>query len=78
MGKKLSTYYALDGVDGSKCEVHFDFKEEYAYIKYFDKNENVFFTEEFRNKSLHYVNDAAENWSTGLKKIEGNTQRALL
>ena len=36
MGKKLSTYYSDNGND--YCEIHFDYKEEHAYIKYFDEN----------------------------------------
>lgn len=68
MGNKLSTYYSDFGK--GYCEVHFDFKEEYAYIKYFDNNEKHFFTEDFKNKSMRYVEDAAENWALGIKKLE--------
>ena len=48
MGRKLSTYYSDHGK--GYCEIHFDFKEEYGYIKYFDNNEKLFFTEDYRNK----------------------------
>ena len=68
MGKKLSTYYSE--TDKSYCEVHFNYKEEVAYIKYFDDNGKKFFTEEFPNRSLRYVEDAAENWVMGIKKLE--------
>lgn len=67
MGKKLSTYYTPD--DKGYCEVHYDFKEELAYIKYYDQNGKMFFTEEFPDKSIHFVNDAAENWCSGIKKL---------
>jgi len=68
MGKKLSTYWADDG--RGRCEVHVDFKEEMIYIKYFDDKNHLFYTEEFPNKSLRYVEDAAENWALGIKKLE--------
>lgn len=68
MGKKLSTYYS--DTDKSYCEIHINYKEEVAYIKYFDDNGKRFFTEEFPNKSLRYVEDAAENWTMGIKKLE--------
>ena len=36
MGRKLNTYYSED--NKGKAEVHFDYKNERAYIKYFDIN----------------------------------------
>jgi len=68
MGKHISTYYS--DFDEGYCEIHFDFKEEYAYIKYFDNNGKRFFTEDFKGKSMRYVEDAAENWALGIKKLE--------
>lgn len=65
---KISTYHANNGK--GRAEVHFDFKSELAYIQYFDDNGRLFFTEEFPNNSLHYVEDAAENWALGIKKLE--------
>ena len=67
MGKKISTYFADDG--RGRAEVHFDFKEELAYIKYFDDKDHMFFTEDFPDKSIQYVEDAAENWALGIKKL---------
>jgi len=67
MGKHLSTYYTDD--DTGYCEIHFDFKDEIAYIKYFDENNKMFFKEEFPNKSLRYVEDAAENWVMKIKDL---------
>jgi len=67
MGKKLTTYYTPD--NKGHCEVYYDFKEELAYIKYYDQNGKMFFTEDFPNKSIHFVNDAAENWCSGIKKL---------
>jgi len=37
-----------------------------------------FFEEEFPNKAIGYVEDAAENWALGIKKLEGSIQGALL
>lgn len=68
MGKKLSTWHSQ--LNDDYCEIHFDYKEEYAYIKYFNPNGKVVFTEDFKGKSIHYVNDAAENWTTGIKKLD--------
>ena len=74
--RKISTYYSDHGE--GYAEVWMDFKEEVAFIKYFDDNDTKFFEEDFPNKSIRYVEDAAENWALGIKKLEGNTQRALL
>ena len=67
MGKKLSTFYS--DKDKGKAEIHVDYKNEYFYIKYFDNNDKQFFTEDFIGKSLRYVEDAAENWTLGIKKL---------
>jgi hypothetical protein len=68
MDRKLSTYYADDGT--GYAEVHFNFKEEVAHIEYYDNNGKRFFNEEFPGKAINYVEDAAENWALGIKKIE--------
>jgi len=77
MGKKLSTYWS----DNSKdyCEIHFDYKEEYAYIKYFTADGIRYFEESYRGKTLRYAEDAAENWSLGYKDLssEHHTQYTL-
>jgi hypothetical protein len=68
MGKKLSTYKSDE--NKGYAEVHVDMKQESFYIKYFDNNGKRFFTEDFEGKSLRYVEDAAENWSLGIKKLD--------
>lgn len=69
MGKKLSTYYAEPiGWGRGHCEIHMDFKEETLYIKYFDDVGKMYFTEDFSEKSLRYVENAAEDWALGVKK----------
>lgn len=68
MGKLIKKYNSE--IHGGWCEIHVDLKEEYFYIKYFnEEGQKIYITEEFPNKSLHYVKDAAENWCTGLKKL---------
>lgn len=74
--RKISTYYSDHGE--GYAEVWMDFKEELAFIKYYDDNDNKFFEEDFPGKAIRYVEDAAENWALGYKKLEGNIQRALL
>jgi hypothetical protein len=68
MGKRLSTHESELGK--GYAEVHFDFKEELAYIKYFDNHSKQFFIEEFPGKTVRYAEDAAENWALGIKKLE--------
>jgi hypothetical protein len=70
MGKKISTYYHDSGKGW--CEIHLDSKDESLYIKYFNESGIRFFTEEFPNKSMRYVQDTAENWALGIKKLETN------
>lgn len=67
MGKKLATYHTKD--NWGYCEVHFDYKEEYGYIKYFDDTGKMFFLEEFPNHSIDYIHEAAENWALGIKQL---------
>jgi hypothetical protein len=69
MGKKLSTYWSETGE--GYAEIHVDMKNESFYIKYFDSNNKRFFTEDFPDKSLRYVEDAAENWALGVKYFTG-------
>ena len=68
MSKKISTYYSDH--DKGYCEIHVNYKEELFYIEYFDNNGKMFFTEDFPNKTHRYVEDAAENWALGIKKLE--------
>jgi hypothetical protein len=68
MGRKVLTYLTND--NRGHCEIHVDAKNEVFYIKYFDSNGKQFYTEDFPNKSLRYVEDAAENWVLGIKKLE--------
>jgi len=67
--RTISTYYA-DPPGRGHCKVCMDFKEEMAYIEYFDDNGKQFFSEDFPGKSMRYVEDAAENWALGIKKLD--------
>ena len=69
MGRKISTYHH----DNEKeyCEVHIDLKEELLYIKYYrNETAKLYHEEQYPNKTLRYVEDAAENWSLGIKKLD--------
>lgn len=68
MGKKLSTHYPVKGKGW--CEIHLDSKNESLYIKYFDEGGRKFFVEDYPDKTMAYVEDAAENWALGIKKLE--------
>jgi hypothetical protein len=77
MGKHLSTFYKDD--ESEYCEIHVDLKEEFFYIKYYKKDAAKWFhTEEFIGKALRYVEDAAENWALGIKKIDPHYEGTLL
>jgi hypothetical protein len=68
MDRKLAVYKSNEGL--GKVEIWFDHGEETGRLEYYDSNGTRFFTEEFPNKSVHYLHDAAENWASGIKKIE--------
>jgi hypothetical protein len=77
MGKHLSTFYKDD--KSEYCEIHIDFKEELLYIKYYKKDAHKWFhMEEFPGKAHRYVEDVAENWALGLKKIDPQYAGPLL
>ena len=42
-----------------------------AYFIEYVKASSVFKTETFPGKSVHYVEDAAENWALGIKTLNG-------
>jgi len=68
MSTYISTFFKED-TDGPRAEVYL---EETGYtIRYYDMSGSLFRTEEFTGKSLHYVEDAAENWALGIKNLNG-------
>jgi|TARA_R110000744_G_scaffold52078_5_gene111786 hypothetical protein len=64
MGKLLSTFVSTEGsiLNGQYCEIHANIKEEYFYIKWFTPDKNEFYRLEFLGKSLHDVEEHANNW----------------
>ena len=67
MSTLISTYFAENS--GARAEVK---KNSDSYeIEYFDQGGNLYHTENFAGKSLRYVEDAAENWATGIKVLNG-------
>lgn len=66
MGKKMQTF-THDSGSGAYCEIHANLKEEYFYIKYFNAEGKLIVSEDFINKSISYVESAAENWCMGIK-----------
>ena len=66
MQNVISKYYADDG-KGYAVIVHV---RDGLVIEYYDENNKFFFNEEFFDKSLRYVEDAAENWALGIKKLD--------
>lgn len=67
MNKKITTYETDNG--RGKAEVYYDFGTDKASIKYYDDHNHAFFTEEFENTSLMYVQDFAEAWANGTRQI---------
>lgn len=53
-----------------KAVIKYNSKEECFLIDYYDDVGHRFYSEEFPDKSLHYVEDAAENWTLGIKKLD--------
>ena len=69
MLKEISTYWKDPDLK-EKAIVKFDTEGAEFYIDYYDQVGNVFYTEHFEGKSAHYVEDAAENWALGIKKLD--------
>jgi len=65
MSRVLSTY---ETVDRGKAVI--SISKEVLNIDYYDDHGRHFFNEEYPNKSMRYVTDAAENWVSGIKKLE--------
>jgi len=65
----LSTYYS-DQVIGQKAVIFKDLEDKTYYIRYYDETNEVFFLEHYTENSIQYVEDAAENWALGVKKLD--------
>lgn len=71
MRKEISTFFS-DTQNGYRADIVTHIKEDsYLYcIEYFNDKNELFYVEEFPNNSLQYVEDAAENWCMGIKKLQ--------
>ena len=67
MGRRLSTYES--DIGKGYCEVHMNFKDEFAYIKYFDNTGKQFYVEEFPKLSVKEVSSTARRWAEGYYKL---------
>lgn len=67
MGRKLSTHESDAGK--GYCEVHMNFKEEYAYIKYYDNTGKQFYVEEHPGQTVKEVTSTARRWAEGYYKL---------
>lgn len=63
----ISTFYEGDGRAG-RAEIYKSPHKGY-YIEYYRADGNLITTEYFPNHSIHYVEDAAENWTLGIKLL---------
>lgn len=66
----ISTYFK-ENTQAARAEVMRNEAGQYYYIDYYDAGGNKFYTETFPEKSLHFVEDAAENWSNNMKVLNG-------
>lgn len=66
----ISTYFK-ENAQAARAEVLRNEAGQYYYIDYYDAGGNKFYTETFPGKSLHFVEDAAENWSNNMKVLNG-------
>lgn len=67
MSTKISSYFHESGKSSADI-----YKVDGTYeIRYTDSSGQVFHTESFAGKSIHYVESAAENWALGIKVLNG-------
>ena len=66
----ISTYFK-EHAQSARAEVLKNEAGNYHYIDYYDAGGNKFYTETFPGKSVHFVEDAAENWATNIKVLKG-------
>ena len=66
----ISTYFK-ENSNAARAEVSKNQPGEYYYIDFYDAGGNKFKTEAFPGKSIHYVEDAAENWALNIKALNG-------
>jgi len=69
MSKIISTYYK-ETADGPRAEVVQD-GITYSIEYYNGRDVAPFAREEFPHNSIHFVQDAAENWAMDIKTLNG-------
>jgi len=69
--KLISEYYKEDGAVAKIYRVITEMDGDHSFfsITYKDKDGIRLATEDFKFKSLQYVEDAAENWTLGIKEL---------
>jgi hypothetical protein len=65
----ISTFYEAADISNNRAEVHKG--PTGYYIEYYRPDGSIITTEHFPNYSIHYVEDAAENWALGIKNLNG-------
>lgn len=68
MSNSISTWWAEPGK--GYAVVSRVGSNEMLVVDYYDNQKRHFFCEEFPGKDVSYVEDAAENWALGIKKLE--------
>lgn len=66
----LLSQYVKESPEGQYRAEIYDSPDGY-HIEYYGPNGVRLKTEEFHGKSIHYVTDAAENWVSGIKTLNG-------
>lgn len=66
----ISTFFK-ENAQSARAEVMRNDAGDYYYIDYYDSAGNKFYTETFPGKSIHFVEDAAENWASNVKVLHG-------
>ncbi len=66
----ISTHFK-ENAQSARAEVLKNEAGGYYYIDYYDAGGHKFYTEAFPNKSIHFVEDAAENWALNVKVLNG-------
>lgn len=67
----LITTFFKENANAARAEVLKNEAGNYYYIDYYDPGGNKIFTEAFPGQSIHFVEDAAENWTLGIKPLRG-------
>jgi hypothetical protein len=65
----ISTFYEAADNRAGRAEVHQG--PTGYYIEFYRSDGSLITTEYFPNHSIHYVEDAAENWTFGIKQLNG-------